>query len=186
MPRLFIGVELSTQTKLLLNNIALDLSNNFRDLKLVQQDNLHLTLKFLGDTQESKLVAIISTLREVAKIFRKFSFTLDAPGCFPKANNATVFWIGVRHGFSELSELAKEIDIALGNIGFHEENKPFKPHITIARMKKPTAIHNAFNEIDISEVHGRVVNVTALTIFKSTLSAKGAIYEVIEKISLNP
>jgi 2'-5' RNA ligase len=186
MQRLFIGIELSKQTKLLLNGLSVNLAGGIENAKWVRQENIHMTLKFLGNTPDEKTEAIKQVLQNVAARFRKFSFTLDEPGCFPREDRATVIWVGVRFGASELIELARVIDMVLADIGFKTEKRLFKPHVTLARIKTPTPVNNVFADTDVSEIIGHVVNVAALTVFKSTLSPKGAHYDVLARIPLSP
>lgn len=186
MPHLFIGIELSHQTKLVLKNLSINLADRIDGARWTPQENMHLTLKFLGETPISKLDEVEKVLYESTAHFRKFSFTLDKPGFFPGEKRAKIIWVGVRFGASELIELANAINDGLAGIGFEKDIKPFKPHITIARIKAPKQPDNAFGNIDISNILGHVVNMGAITIFESTLTSKGALYNAIARIPLRP
>lgn len=151
----------------------------------VSQSNIHLTLKFLGSTPEESLDDIENAVREAVSGFRKFYFSLGDLDAFPSARRARVVWIGVHHGASELVELSQTIERALIALGFEPENKEFKPHITLARVKAPKSIEDTLNEFQDDSFTGRLVNVDGVTIFKSTLKRTGAEYESLRYIPLS-
>ncbi|MBI4733612.1 MAG: RNA 2',3'-cyclic phosphodiesterase, partial [Rubrobacteridae bacterium] len=181
-----LGIELSPQTRTLLECLMQELSADISNTKWISKDNLHLTLKFLGDTPNTKQPLIEETTREAISGFRKFSATLDKPGSFPNENKARVIWVGIRFGAAELISLAGKIDQYLIEHGFQTENKPFKPHITLARIKTPIPVGAALHKIDTADISGHVINVSAVTIFESTLSKQGAKYEIVSRIPLKP
>jgi 2'-5' RNA ligase len=185
MPRLFVGVELSDQVRLLLEHLSKQMSEHVDDAKWIPRENMHITVKFLGDTPDAKIEAIKTVLYEVAERFRRFSITLDKPGCFPKPEKANVLWVGLRFGASELEALAKEVDASLSKLGYDTEKRAFRPHITVARIKTPANVCQLFDNLDYSAIKGSVVNISALTLFKSVLSPKGAKYEVISRVPLS-
>jgi 2'-5' RNA ligase len=161
------------------------MSEYIDNAKWIPRENMHITVKFLGDTPDTKIAPIETVLREVAEHFRRFSITLDKPGCFPRPEKANVLWVGLRFGAHELEELAKAVDLALSKLGYATEKRPFQPHITIARIKTPSNVCRLFDNLDYSAIKGNVVNIPALTIFKSVLSPKGAKYEVLNRVMLS-
>lgn len=116
--------------------------------------------------------------------FRKFSFSLGQLGGFPSVNRARVLWVGVRHGESELIQLSQTIDKALAPLGFKPEDKQFKPHITLARLKAPKSIADAISSVPTDSFFGRFVNVDGITIYQSRLKRSGAEYESLRYIPL--
>lgn len=159
--------------------------DKIEDARWVSQGNIHLTLKFLGSTPEEKLDDIENAVSEAVHGFRKFFFSLGDMGAFPSARRARVIWIGVHHSASELVELSKTIEEALVPLGFEPENKEFKPHLTLARIKVPKSIEDVLSEFQDDTFTGRIVNVDGITIFKSTLKRTGAEYESIRYIPLS-
>ncbi|MHB8841946.1 MAG: RNA 2',3'-cyclic phosphodiesterase [Candidatus Aquicultor sp.] len=187
MLRLFIGIELPLQIKHMLNDISLTLKNQLDSTaRWVAKDNIHLTLKFLGDTSQDKLDEIESAIGDAIQEFRKFYFTLGEMGAFPSARKARVIWVGVHHGAPELIELGKAIEKALEPLGYKRESKEFKPHITLARLKFPQPVGDALSRIPPETFPGRVINVDGITIFQSHLKPTGSEYTMLRYVNLNP
>lgn len=116
--------------------------------------------------------------------FRKFAFSLGRFDGFPSTNRARVLWVGVRHGEPELIKLNQAIETALAPLGFKPEDKQFKPHITLARLRTPRSIADAVSEMPTDSFCGRFVNVDGVTIFRSRLKRSGAEYESLRHIPL--
>lgn len=187
MLRLFIGIDLPLQIKHMLNDIETDLKSQLGDTaRWVSKDNIHLTLKFLGDTPEDKVDEIEASIEHAVQNFRKFYFTLGGMGAFPTVRQARVIWVGVHHGAPEIVELSKAIEKALGRIGFKSELKAFKPHITLARLKMPKPVESALSSVSPDIFPGRVINVDGITIFESHLKPTGAEYTTLRYINLSP
>ncbi|MCL6472495.1 MAG: RNA 2',3'-cyclic phosphodiesterase [Firmicutes bacterium] len=182
--RLFVGIELPSHLKHVLYNISEPLRSQLSNTRWVSPENIHLTLKFLGSTEDEKLDEIVNAIENAIKNFRKFYFSLDSVGGFPSSRKARVLWVGISHGSSELIELSKAIEESLAPLGFEIEKKPFKPHITLARIRIPTSIESAATQMPSGEISGRVVNVDGITIFQSRLKPTGAEYEAIRFIPL--
>lgn len=150
----------------------------------VAPENIHLTLKFLGATPDDKLDEIEAAVEKAVSGFRKFYFSLDELGAFPSAKRARVIWVGIHHGANELIELSKAIENAMAPLGFEPENKAFKPHITLARIKNPKPIEAALSKVPAEGFSGRVINVDGVVIFESHLKRTGAEYEPARFIPL--
>ena len=146
-------------------------------VKWVEKENLHITLKFLGETD--KKTDIEKKIKEIENRFSPFEVSLKDIGAFPTPKRARILWIGVEEGMEKLCELFKAIDNKTAELGFEEETRKFTPHITFARVKKekyslPENINFSFDPFPVNEV----------VLFKSTLTPKGAIYESLSKIPL--
>jgi len=169
----------------MLYGVSTELMDKIENARWVPQGNIHLTLKFLGSTPDEKLDDIENAIREAVHGFRKFFFSLGDIGAFPSHRRARVVWIGVHHGASELVELSQTIEKALIPLGFESENKEFKPHITLARIKAPKSIEAVLSEFQDDIFTGRIVNVDGITIFRSTLKRTGAEYESLRYVPLS-
>jgi len=90
----------------------------------------------------------------------------------------------VHHGAEELVALSKAIDKELVPLGFEAEDKLFKPHITLARLKMPMPLEDAIAEVKVDKFLGTVVNVNSITLFRSHLTRVGVEYEALKQISL--
>lgn len=184
--RLFIGIELPVQIKRLLNDVSESLNSRVESAKWVPYENLHLTLKFLGETPDAKIDDVALSLRRAVAEYRKFYFSLGQLGAFPNQRKARVLWLGVTHGTPELVAISKSIDNELINLGYEKEKRGFSPHITLARIKIPSSVENAISAVDPNVCQGRIVNVNSITLFESRLMPSGAEYAPLEHFNLNP
>ncbi len=152
-------------------------------LKPVERQNLHFTLKFLGDVEEARIELVVSTMKEVLASFEPFSMHLRGVGAFPRVSRPNVVWIGVDEGRDIFIEMAKELDRSLAKLGFKRETKGFEPHLTVARVKGysgdlPEVIRR------ISDVDVGIMSVEEVRLKKSTLTPKGPIYETLHRVEL--
>jgi 2'-5' RNA ligase len=136
--RLFVAIELSDPIRATLSNQIQYLRNTLGDegVKWVKPSAIHLTLKFLGETPEHKLDRIKGTLREISPRFPPFSFELGTFGCFPNLKRPRVLWIGIQETTGILKDIHKELEMGFQQLGFKSENRPFKAHLTLGRIRK--------------------------------------------------
>lgn len=173
--RLFLAINLPDELKKLLFEFAQPLKG-FGKLNLVEEKNIHLTLKFLGEVKESTLDGIIEDLRGVK--FRGFPVTLHGIGVFPSKNYIRVVWVGCGKGSDEIVTLHKGVETALK--GF-KKDKDFHPHATLARVKFPDDKEGLikFIEENSSREFGRF-EAASFDLMKSELTIEGPKYEVLE------
>lgn len=186
--RTFIAIELPPEIKDFLSQIQERLKKSGADVKWVAPENIHLTLKFLGETNEKKIDRISEIMQEVARDKSAFSIRLSSLGAFPKINSPRVIWVGVDQGGSESKEIAAELEEKIAKVGIPKEDRPFSSHITIGRTRSNLNLEKLVQELnnvgkdfreEIPEF--RVGN---LTFFKSTLTPKGPIYNPLNVASL--
>jgi 2'-5' RNA ligase len=149
----------------------------YHNIKWVEKENLHLTLKFLGEVDEDNLHKVEDILKDISHDAGKFSFTYQGVSAFPNAKRARVIFIGVKDGESVV-KLMKSIDSELSILGFKKE-KSYVPHLTLGRAKIPV-------DITKQNVSFPPVSVVAsgILIVKSTLTKYGPIYEEIAQFDL--
>jgi 2'-5' RNA ligase len=172
--RTFIAVEIPKEIRKSIHARIQTFNALALPVKWVSFDNLHITLKFLGEIAEERKNEIGPLLQGVADRYGSFSITLRQYGCFPNARRPRVIWIGVNQGSQFLSNLAHDVDDALTGCGFVPEEH-FHPHLTIGRVKRPCSIDNILNQEYISEPF----IVTTLVLFKSTLTPRGSVYQAL-------
>lgn len=184
--RLFIAIELSEEIRETLAQAQSHLKYAGGDVKWVERDNIHLTLKFLGETPEEKLERIKNALDEIGKLFKPFEISLKDIGAFPNTNYPRVIWIGLDKGAEESKMLAGRIDEAMSGIGFQKESRPYAAHLTIGRVR---SLKN--NEALKEKITGYGLRVTGyetishITLFKSALAPKGPIYTKLHEARLS-
>lgn len=145
-------------------------------------ENLHLTLKFLGETPLDQLEKVKEALNSVAGRLQPFQASLRGMGGFPNNRRPRVVWVGVAAGEKEMVALAGQVEAALEPLGYEKEEREFTPHLTLGRIKFPKA--NRALEEKFSEGEERSFGewqVEEIELVKSTLHPAGPIYEVIHR-----
>lgn len=186
--RAFIAIELPQTVKDFLSRIQNQLKASGADVKWVAPSNIHLTLKFLGEIEDKKLDDVIRALESALKDKNHFSIHLSSLGAFPKINYPRVIWVGIDKGDLETRQIALALDKELAKIGIPAQDKEFSSHITIGRLRsafnRQGLINNMNNPGDIFKKDNIEFPVTRITLFKSTLTPKGPIYEALKEANL--
>jgi RNA 2',3'-cyclic 3'-phosphodiesterase len=132
--RSFVSIDLDDEKVLSqVESIMSSLSSLGGDVKPVERENIHLTLKFLGNVSTTKLEEIKSALAQVT--FPSFSLEIKGAGAFPNLKRMNVIWVGVGEGWSQVELIFEQTEKLLQQLGFSRETRPFSPHITVARVK---------------------------------------------------
>lgn len=154
-------------------------------VKWVEPNNLHLTLKFLGDTLPSQVDEIGEELNQAAKLFFAFTFRLEGLGFFKSRGMPRVLFVHINEG-EVLQHLADEIDSRLAKLGYQPEKRPFKPHLTLARikyLKNKKVFYEAVEKYRSTFMQTTEIN--ELVFYRSILKPHGPEYKSIAKIDLN-
>ena len=109
------------------------LASTGANLKPVERENIHLTLKFLGEIPPHKVDEVAELVKEIS--FEPFEFKVEEVGVFPNHRRPATIWAGISEGVSEVTRVFEELDIKLGKHGFERERRKFHPHLTIARVR---------------------------------------------------
>lgn len=176
--RTFLAIEVPECLKKKIDQLIIQEKNNELPIKWTKYENLHITLKFLGEIDETMKQKIIPVLEKISKNFSPFKIGLSDIGCFPHPGNPRVLWIGVKQGASILTDIAGEIDKALYALGFIKD-KRFHGHLTIGRTKK----HCRIDHILTREFTSEEFTVDSVTLFRSSLTPQGPQYEILNKFS---
>jgi len=183
--RCFVCVEVVNQLNIGQIETILDKLSTFKGIRPVKPNQLHLTLKFLGEVEEKRLAEIEKELHSIKLHF--FETELSHMGFFPNERRPRVIWIGLSEGKSQLTTLAREIDERLSKIGFPKEKRKFSPHLTVGRIKKlyPDEQQKVVEYIhSIDSVVGKKEVIKSFILKKSTLTPQGAIYENLAEFPL--
>lgn len=187
--RTFIAIEISEEIRNTLAQIQSHLKYSGADVKWVEKDNIHLTLKFLGEISEEKKELVKSVLDGIARETKPFEITIKEIGAFPKIEFPRVVWVGLDKGSSESKTLAEKIDEALSKIGFEKETRPFASHLTIGRVRSPKNKEALKEKIQSSGSQLITPNsqlISSVILFQSTLTPKGSIYTKLHEAKLSP
>jgi len=183
--RAFIAIELSEPIRDALAKTQTSLKYAGADVKWIGKDNIHLTLKFLGEISEDKAEQVATALDDITKETKPFDISLKDLGAFPAIDHPRVIWVGLDKGAKESTELAKKIDEALSKLGFQEESRPFAAHLTIGRVRSGlnrTALVEKMKSYQLSAISFQLIKSIAL--FKSTFTPKGPIYVKLHEAKL--
>jgi 2'-5' RNA ligase len=177
--RSFLAIEIPGQIRKKVNQLITQEKKNRLPIKWIRFENLHITMKFLGEIDESKQREIIPVLERICKTFIPFNINLEGIGCFPHVRNPRVLWIGVKYGVTVLTDIACEIEKNLGAIGFIRD-KHFHAHLTIGRTRKFCKVDSLLAKPFISENFP----VNSITLFESILKPEGPIYQALKIFNL--
>ncbi len=180
MIRTFIALEIPEQELKKIIDIKNNYINDNNKIKWEPVNKLHLTLKFLGDTDDNIVPDIISELEKVIEHYREFDLAFDKFGLFIKDKKPRILWIGLKDNI-ELKSLAQEIDNVVSRFGFEREKRKFTPHITLLRIKeKDEYFYQDFYKLTQVEIPEINFKANKVTFFKSTLQKTGSLYEPIK------
>ena len=179
--RTFIAIELDKKIKELLSKIQSELKSTNADVKWVTPENIHLTLKFLGEVKEEKIPRIIQSLKEACSNVKPFNIEIKNIGAFPNTKSPRVIWAGIEEGKEKLKELADLIEGSLIKLEFPEEERPFSCHITLGRVKTPENKEILCQKIGQIQFSPLSQEIKSLALFKSALTPKGPIYEKLSE-----
>jgi len=186
--RTFIAIELPIQLKEKLSQLQEGLKASNGDVKWVEPKNIHLTLKFLGELELEKIKKVEALLEEIAKTHTSYSTTLSEVGTFPRSGLPRVIWVGVSKGESETKKIAEDIEAKAAKIGINKEKRLFSSHITIGRVRSGKNSTKLLQELARLKSFPRDARmeftVTKITLFKSTLTPQGPIYEIVKEAHL--
>jgi RNA 2',3'-cyclic 3'-phosphodiesterase len=184
--RTFIAIEIPEDIR---NRIAV-LQSGLKGLggkiTWVKPENMHLTMKFLGETEQHQVKNIFDKLDQAVSSINQFEIKFKEVGAFPNFRRPKVFWVGTEGDNSTLIEVANKIDQQMCEFGFRPENKRFSAHLTIGRVRDQKGIETVIKLLQQEENFspGEFV-VKHVSFIKSELTRLGPIYTTLEQIKLN-
>ena len=184
--RLFIAVPIPVTP--VIESVREELRELGTGLRVSRDDTLHLTVKFLGDTPLHRVPEIESILQESLSDQPVFSLDLRGIGAFPKPTRPSVVWIGLEHNPS-LEAIVTRLEDNLSEIGFPQEDRPYTPHVTIARVRRGHRLNLSSLCENHQETDFGTQSATPIVLYESILNngphSKGPIYNVLSEISLS-
>ncbi|OFY64212.1 MAG: 2'-5' RNA ligase [Bacteroidetes bacterium RBG_13_43_22] len=185
MKRIFVAIKIEPEG-LLLKTIS-SLRSVLANERIVWVDpvNIHLTLAFLGDTEEERIKVADIAVRQQCSGFGEFSFNLKGTGVFKNFRDPRVIWTGIEE-CERLTSINDHIMKELKDTGFSLEDRPFKPHITLGRIKfikDPRLLESSLERY--RETHFQKVNVSEVILFESILKPAGPVYKPLGRYRLS-
>lgn len=182
--RIFIALELPEEVKKEILEIQRQLVIKNAKIRWVSKENTHLTLKFLGGVEESLMSDIYETINRASKSFNSFQLNLSNAGLFPNKGRPKIIWAGIGGRIPELESLSENCDSAMHRIGFKRENRKFKPHVTIGRIKSLSDAEDLSQRLNDLEIDPIEFEAAKINIIKSDLTSSGAVYTLLNSINL--
>lgn len=183
--RAFVAVALPPDVQAAIEGLQQELKPRRLNLRWVKPENIHLTVKFLGDIGTGEVDKVKQVVADTACIHRPLQLSAQGIGVFPGPQRPRILWVGLTGDTEALGELAQGLDSSLADLGFAPEDRPFKAHLTIGRFKKeghPGDVAGALERHrDFAAGHFRV---DGLHLFRSQLRPEGPVYTHLAEFSL--
>ena len=178
---MFCAVELPEEVRKQLEEHILKLRKAVPDAAASwsRVENIHLTLKFLGNVAVDRVPAISAAASRAVAEFSTFPIGVGNTGVFPRPSRAQVLWIGVSDPSGKLLALQERLENECAVEGFPKENRAYRPHLTIARIRRPEGTRHLADAHLQMQFNTTEVELTELIIFRSELSPKGSKYTAI-------
>jgi 2'-5' RNA ligase len=152
------------------------------DMKLVESENLHMTVKFLGEVADAKVDAVTDALRPVSEK-QSFTISIRGIGVFPNPAYVRVVWAGVDEGAREAEHLSREVDDRLHALGFPRDER-FHPHFTLARVRSVDKEKMKKILIEYEAAEFGSFTVSSVDLMESRLSPRGPVYSILKSLKL--
>lgn len=183
--RLFIAADLTVQQKKEVSAFQRRLSTYLEGVKWVREEGLHLTLKFLGEVDPGRIADLEAAMAAVAEEISPFQMRCGGVGVFPPSGRARVIWAGLQEGAAELAKTAATLEKKLLCRGFPRSDRPFKPHLTLGRVRDPLP-EQAIRRFILQESSflSSPALIDAITLYQSNLTPQGAFYKALRRYYL--
>jgi 2'-5' RNA ligase len=183
--RAFIAVDLATDVVSEIESLVQQIKGRVRGARWVVPKNLHLTLRFFGETDEQALSALSETVAAAARNHQPFALEFRGIGFFPSAKRPRVLWIGIDKPPEVLLVLQREFEAAARSHGFEPERRPFAPHLTLARFRKPQSDPRlAELARELGEHPLGSSSIEEVVLYQSILKPSGAEHQALRRFPL--
>lgn len=185
MIRSFIAIKISEEVLQRIVEVQEILKESGVSVKWVEPKNIHLTLKFLGDTPESQIEDIVRVMQESTEGTSPFQISIARVGAFPNLRYPRVIWVGVQDVQEALQKIQHRLEQGLHALGFAIEEGVFKPHITLGRVKSEKNKSNLLRMVEtVVNTEFGVLQVNHIHLIRSDLKPTGPEYTVIRSVEL--
>jgi len=186
--RVFIAIDIDEQIRKALGSLQNELRSKAdikkNDVKWVNPDNMHLTLKFLGEIKDVQAVEVCNITKEVASRHESFELDVETVGYFG-GRSARVLWVGVGQNCENLLQLQSDLEEQLASAGWPKETRKFSGHLTLCRVRNSKAgvklaqMTEGYKDFKLGTISADLVSV-----YQSQLTPKGPVYTVLGNYKL--
>ena len=182
--RTFVAIEIPSEIQEKINELQIKLKPLAGGISWVRSQNIHLTLKFLGEIDQNLLGSVISTVTQAAEGFTPFQIKILGAGFFPNAQRPRVIWVGCEETSHRLLRLQTTLENSLATIGFEKEKRKFSPHLTIGRVKYFKNIAAVVSAVKDLDFNAGEFDVRRIVVMRSQLHPGGSIYTPLGEAQL--
>ena len=185
--RTFIAVDLPEEVVNRSQQLAREFDEVSDGIKWVEPENMHLTLKFLGEVRENDTYSVCQAIAQAVAPMKSFDIQCLGAGAFPKRERPRTLWIGVGDGSEQLIALQSAIDDAMADLGFARDPKRYLPHLTLGRVKKPGPwLADVSQRIaEHADFDAGMASIDEVVLYSSELTSDGPIYAPIGRSPLS-
>lgn len=186
--RLFVACEVPDDVREAIANVITQLRERSGNaVRWLRPEGIHVTLKFLGEVPQKKLPAIKIAIQEAVLRHHPFNLEVANIGSFGGREGLRIMWVGVAGDVLRLEALARDVNRALSVVGFEPERRPFRPHLTLGRVRDEVSTRSrAEIEVAVGKTHAPPVawRTGQVSLMRSRLTAQGAFYDVLATFPL--
>lgn len=175
--RAFIAIPLSPSVQTYLGRLTQRWAEKVPEgsVRWVKPQLMHITLRFLGNVEIDSLLGAADILDEIAARNKAFTLQLDGVGCFPNIKRPRIVWVGLQGQLNAAISVKKDIDQALVSLGWEQDGRPFRPHLTLGRVKDSSKVRGFQWAADVAPL---AIPVKAIHLIESTLLQDGPVYTI--------
>jgi len=186
--RLFVAIELPPEVREAVCRITATLKTKVEDVRWINVDGIHITLKFLGSVSSPSVETVEKAIGPLCSAYPSFDLSLGALGAFPGLDRPRVIWAALDGETERLTALQGEIEKRCADIGFPEEKRIYTPHLTLGRVKsykgsrKPNTPEEVFRAVNFTDIPR--FRALSVHLYKSDLTPEGAVYTKLKTFPL--
>jgi 2'-5' RNA ligase len=184
--RTFLAVETSRQVRARAGELMAALQKAAAAVKWVTEENLHITLNFLGDVPAQNLPEVFAAVGQAAKRFAPFELEIRGAGAFPHLRRPQVIWLGAGEGQAAMVALQAQLAEALAALGFPKEDREYHPHLTLGRVRRFGRELAPLAQLleQYAQFQAGRFRVSEVVVFSSRLTSQGPIYQPLHHATL--
>ncbi len=182
--RTFLCIEIPAAIRQRIEELQRTLRSLDAQASWVRGQNIHLTLKFLGDVERTRIEKVIEAVTSAALEINPFEIEVGGAGCFPSPRSPRVLWVGLTRLTDEFRQLHRIVETSLAHSGFARDEKKFSPHLTIARLRSPRNAALLAEKLIATGFEPESFTAREVMVMRSELSPGGSIYTPLAVIKL--
>ena len=183
--RLFVAIWPGDQLRKSLRGLQDGLRNRCPDVRWTPPEQLHITVKFLGEVEDRRVPEIVAGLEKATASCKPFDLRVVNAGCFPPRGDVRIVWAGVEDAAGVVAGCAGVVDGALEVVGFARESRAFSAHITIGRVREDRSSGRLREIVESAKWGPQVQEISEIRLMSSVLSPRGSVYDTVAAIPLN-